>query len=473
MALISLRLRASHLLCVFAWLVVGACSAPARDVAPTLTTGPAPLATQVEQPAANPTPIPPPTPSPAPPTRASAATAAPTPSPVPSSAFTPGVAAIQPGSTATSRGVAAPRSGPVEDALANLSTKDKVGQLLFLGFDGTDAMGAAIAIKELRAGGIALLANARTAAQAQVLTADLQRLARDSGLPSLLIGIDHEGGPVQRIQSGVTNYGPNWSLGQVQPATAAVAAACTRGSTQARELAAMGINMNFAPVLDVWDNPANTVIAERAYSDDPQTVARLGSAYIQALQAQGVLAVGKHFPGHGSTAEDSHVTLPIVRHDRARMEAHELVPFRAAIEANVAAIMTAHISYPLIDPEPSRPGSLSPVVVSGLLRRELEYDGLVITDDMGVMEAVTARYEAGEAAVRAIQAGSDMLIVVGPVERQRRMAQTLMAAVADGSISLERLDTSVRRVLRAKQQAGLLGPVRPSLSPASVACSAP
>jgi beta-N-acetylhexosaminidase len=182
-----------------------------------------------------------------------------------------------------------------------------------------------------------------------------------------------------------------------------------------------------------------------------------------------VLAVGKHFPGHGSTTEDSHLTLPVVRHDRNWLDAHELVPFQAAIQANVAAIMTAHVSYPAIDPVPGHPGSLSPVIVSGLLRGDLGFDGLVITDDMGVMEAITGRYEPGDAAVKAVQAGSDMLIVVGPIERQRRMAQAIVSEVGT-SISPERLDASVRRVLRAKQQAGLLGTQRSSPAPAGPAC---
>jgi beta-N-acetylhexosaminidase len=199
--------------------------------------------------------------------------------------------------------------------------------------------------------------------------------------------------------------------------------------------------------------------------------ARLGAAYVEALQDSGVLAVGKHFPGHGDSLEDSHLTLPTVRHDRQRLEAVELAPFRMAIDANVAAIMTAHVSYSALDPVPDRPGSLSPTIVDGLLRAELGYRGLVVTDDLGAMEAITGRYEAGDAAVRAVLAGSDLLIVVGPLERQRRMAQAVLAEVG-GRISPERLDASVRRVLRAKQQAGLLGPERPNLAPAAPVCAA-
>jgi beta-N-acetylhexosaminidase len=222
----------------------------------------------------------------------------------------------------------------------------------------------------------------------------------------------------------------------------------------------MGINMNLAPVLDVWDNPQNTVIGDRSYGSDPTLVAELGVAYIQALQGQGVLATAKHFPGHGSTDEDSHLTLPILRHDRARLNAVELGPFRAAIGAGVTAIMTAHVAYPLIDSDPDRPASLSPLIVSELLRGDLGFDGLVITDDLGVMRAVTDRYEAGESAVAAITAGADMLIVAGPAERQRQMAAALLDEVGR-SIPTDRLDTSVRRVLRAKLRIGLPIPAAP------------
>lgn len=367
--------------------------------------------------------------------------------------------------------IAAQPADPVEARLAAMATADKVGQLLLAGFEGSDAAGAGPAIGELRAGGIALLANATTADQARALTTDLQRLAARAGLPPLLIAIDHEGGSVQRIRTGVTNLGSNWLLGQVTPPERAVAAACQRGAIHGRELAGLGISMNLAPVLDVWDNPANTVIGDRSYSSDPAVAARLGAAYVEAMQAQGVLAVGKHFPGHGSSTEDSHLTLPVVAHDRARLDAVELVPFRAAIQADVAAIMTAHVSYPLVDPEPDRPGSLSPAIVDGLLRGELGYEGLVVTDDMGAMQAITGRYEAGEAAVRAIEAGADLLIVVGPLDRQRRTVEAILAEVGR-SISPERLDASVRRVLRAKQAAGLLGPDRPSLAPPTPVCAA-
>jgi beta-N-acetylhexosaminidase len=354
----------------------------------------------------------------------------------------------------------------LETSLASLSVADKVGQLLLLGSDGLSAAGATTAIRELRTGAI-VLGNGRDADQTRATVAELQAMARAAGLPPLLIAIDQEGEPVQRIRSGVTSFGPNWLVGQLPPGSAREAA-CVRGVTQGRELTELGIHLNLAPVLDVWDNPRNTVIAHRSYSDDPAVVSRLGAAYIEALQSQGMLATAKHFPGHGSSVEDSHRVLPVVNHDRERLSTVELAPFRAAIRAGVAAIMTAHVSYPLIDQVAARPGSLSPPIVSGILRDELRYDGLVVTDDIGAMRAVVDNYEPGEAAIQAILAGSDVISVVGPLSSQRLIVEALTAAVGP-TISMERLDASVRRVLRAKQQAGLLGTV-PARSSTGLPC---
>lgn len=357
---------------------------------------------------------------------------------------------------------------PIETVLARLTTADKVGQLLMVGYGSLDADTGPAAIVELRAGAV-VLGNGFTAEEARARIDQLQERATASGLLPLLVAVDHEGGPVQRIRIGMSDLGPSWRLGQLHPIETAVSAACQRGAIHGRELAELGITMNLAPVLDVWDNPRNTVIADRAFSDDPQVVAQLGAAYIEALQAQGVLAVGKHFPGHGSTAEDSHLTLPVNRKDRAALFADELVPFRAALQAGVAGIMVSHVSYPALEPEDDRPASLSWSVVTGLLRNELGFDGLVLTDDLGAMRAITASYDPGEAAVQALQAGADLLIVVGPYTSHPRIIQAITAELGR-RISPERLDAAVRRVLQAKLQAGLLGPAPRIPGPAAPVC---
>ncbi len=352
-------------------------------------------------------------------------------------------------------------SADVDAILARMSVRDKVGQLFMLGFPGSDAANAFPVLDQLRAGGVLLTTNVSDAAAAQTLTAALQAEAKSDDLLPVLISVNHEGGDVQPITGGMTVYGPQWELGQLKPLSDAVAAARQRGQTHGRELSAIGISMNLAPDLDVWDNPANTVIGERSFSDDPSVAGQLGAAYIQGLQQQGVLAVGKHFPGHGSSAEDSHQTLPVVLHDRAWLDAHELVPFRSAIQAHVAAIMVGHLSFPLIDPAPNRPSSLSPVFVSSILRNDLGYDGLVITDDLGGMKAITAGYTPGTAAVQAFVAGSDMLLSVGPLDTEQEMVQAITDAVGP-TISMQRLDASVRRILLAKAQAGLLAAHNPA-----------
>jgi beta-N-acetylhexosaminidase len=253
----------------------------------------------------------------------------------------------------------------------------------------------------------------------------------------------------------MSQLGSNWELGQIQPLEEAVRAACDRGTVHGQELAAIGINLNLAPVLDVWDNPVNTVIGTRSYSADPERVALLGSAYISALQQTGTGATGKHFPGHGSTVEDSHLRLPVLLHDRARLDEVELVPFRAAIRAGVAAIMTAHISLPLIDTSSARPATMSPVILTGLLRGDLGYDGLILTDDLGAMAAVSDAYSPGQAAVEAISAGADTLTISGPLASQVAARDALLAAVGT-QITETRLNESVRRVLTAKQEMGLI-----------------
>jgi beta-N-acetylhexosaminidase len=352
--------------------------------------------------------------------------------------------------------------------LRNLSLDQKVGQLFLLGFSGTNSNNAAQIISDLQPGGIVFIDNADSAAAARQLTTALQETAHANGVLPLLFAIDQEGGRVQRLRTDFSQFPANWVIGHLGEADA-LAEVCQEGTTQGRELAAVGIQMNLAPVLDVLQNSANTVIGDRSYSADPATVARLGTAYIQALQATGMSAVGKHFPGHGSTAEDSHLTLPSIAYDRARLDANDLVPFRAAIAGGVRAIMTAHIYYPRLDPVANRPASLSPVITTDLLRRELGFQGLVLTDDLGAMQAITANFTPEQAAVAAVAAGADLLTVSGPGDAQRRMLAAVRGAIGS-TISETQLDDAVEHVLITKQRAGLLGSA--ALRAAAPACPA-
>jgi len=200
------------------------------------------------------------------------------------------------------------------------------------------------------------------------------------------------------------------------------------------------------------------VIGDRAYGADPDLVARLGSAYVWGLQAGGVAAVGKHFPGHGNTAVDSHVQLPTLPHSVRELEQVELLPFRRSLAADtdIAAIMSAHIVFPAVDPS-GAPATLSRPVMTGLLRDTLGFRGLVVSDDLAGMRAITDHFAPGEAAVRAVQAGVDMLIVGGGLPRQVESRDALLAALRSGTLSRERVDDAVRHVLQVKARFGLLG----------------
>lgn len=349
----------------------------------------------------------------------------------------------------------------VESALAGLdSDEDLVGQLLLIGWADTDAAAAREAIRTLRPGGIVFTVNASTAARAAALNVGLDGVAAEASLVPLLKAIDHEGGAIQRIED-VENLGSNRDFAATDPT---VEEACQRGAIHARQLLEMGFEMNLAPVLDVNTNPDNPVIGPRSFGARPQLVARLGAAYIRGLQSGGVVAVGKHFPGHGDTSVDSHLDLPVLGFGRRRLDNIELMPFVSAIapDTGLAAVMTAHIALPRIDPS-GLPATLSEPIISGILRRDLGYDGLVLSDDLAAMAAITDDFEPGEAAVMAIGAGVDMLIVGGDLVRQTTMRDALLAALASGGLERERVIDAVRHVLAAKAGAGLLGGEPPEL----------
>jgi beta-N-acetylhexosaminidase len=218
----------------------------------------------------------------------------------------------------------------------------------------------------------------------------------------------------------------------------------------ARELKAVGISLDFAPVLDVHTNPRNPVIGDRALSDEAADVARLGAVVVRGMQEEGVAACGKHFPGHGDTSTDSHLELPLVEHPVERMREVEFLPFAAAINAGVAAIMTAHVFAPALDER--RPATLSRHVVTGLLRDELKYDGVILSDDLE-MKAIAKTYEAPEAAVLALEAGCDaVLICSGDHQRQAATLEAIVHAIEQERLSLTLVEDALRRQRRAKER---------------------
>lgn len=365
------------------------------------------------------------------------------------------------GSSATVLAAAAPAQGAGQDdprvaaALRALAAdEDRVGQLFLLGWVGDTAEAARVTVRDLRPGGIVYVDNARAAADARAINATLPVIAQEYGVLPPLIAVDHEGGNVQRIRD-VANLGSNAEFAAARPSDRD---ACLRGQQHAQQLRAMGFTMNLAPVLDVNNNPANPVIGIRSYGADPALVARLGSAYVRGLQSGGVAAVGKHFPGHGNTSVDSHLQLPALPQTEAELERIELVPFRRAIlpDSDVAALMSAHIVFPSVDPS-GVPATLSSPIMTGLLRQRLGFQGLVVSDDLAGMRAITDNFPPGDAAVQAVRAGVDMLIIGGGVPRQRESRDALLAALASGALSRERVDEAVRHVLAVKARFGLLG----------------
>lgn len=339
----------------------------------------------------------------------------------------------------------------------NLSLEEQVGQVLCITLQGKMMNGANLLdLAEIRPGGVILYksaGNIGTCGEVAAFNRDMQRWSLiGSGVP-LFIGIDQEGGRVARLREGVTLFPGNMALGAAGDPSLAERAAYTTG----RELRVLGINVDFAPVLDVNVNPENPIIGDRSFGSSPQTVARLGIAAARGYLEGGVLPVVKHFPGHGDTSVDSHLGLPLVPHGRERLEEVELSPFRAAFDAGVPAVMTAHVRVPALEPEPL-PATFSEKVLGGLLRENMGFRGLVFTDSMG-MGAIRKGWTAGEAAVLAFRAGADVLIYgadpdYGP-EKVRVVRDALVEAVKRGEISRERLESSVRRILNAKESLGL------------------
>ncbi|MBI3932029.1 MAG: beta-N-acetylhexosaminidase [Acidobacteria bacterium] len=278
------------------------------------------------------------------------------------------------------------------------------------------------------------------------LVRELQSLARDAGqeLP-LLVAVDQEGGRVQRLRGPWTVWPPLRALGRLGSEETARRV----GAALAAELTPCGIRWDLAPVVDVDTNPANPVIGDRSFGDDPDLVGRLGAALLGGLQEGGVAACAKHFPGHGDTSVDSHLDLPAVEHSRSRLEDVELRPFREAIEAGVATIMTAHVVVRELDER--LPATLSPGVVNGLLRREMKFEGVVVSDDLE-MKAITRHWPAGEAAVAAAKAGCDVLPVCASADAQVEVAEALIRAAESGEMAWPDLDASEGRIRRLKER---------------------
>jgi beta-N-acetylhexosaminidase len=354
---------------------------------------------------------------------------------------------------ATLAACAAPTPEPSRTAklLASLSVEQRAGQAMAVAFHGPSITSAVEEMIRRRGiGGVVLRAeNAPNAAALTRICADLQRIAAEAKIPPLFLALDQEGGSIARIASGMTVFTSQMGLAATPDPVIAVQRAAT---ITAGELRASGINWNFAPVADVNNEPLNPIIGNRSFGSDPQRVSTLVASAVRAYAAAGLLCCAKHFPGHGAATVDSHLALPIIDVDRARLDRVELPPFRAAIAAGVPAIMLAHLIVPALDPTPSLPASLSRRVTTDLLRRELGFTGLAVTDDleMGALTTI-GQAAAGE---RAIQAGADFVLFRFDEAAQRDGHRLIEVAIRSGS--LPQFDVTLNRLLDAKLRYGIL-----------------
>jgi beta-N-acetylhexosaminidase len=319
------------------------------------------------------------------------------------------------------------------------------GQLIVGGFDGVDVPAAVLdSLRRGELGGVILFKrNLPTIEAAHAACSKVVQAATLEAPP--FIGVDQEGGRVVRLPSpflrlpAMRVFGDRGDLALARRAAAMVA----------RQLAALGFNLNFAPVLDVDSNPENPIIGDRSFSSDPDTVARLGRAFVEGLQSENVMACGKHFPGHGDTSKDSHVDLPIVEHDKQRLDAVELPPFRTAALRGLAALMTAHVVYPGLDA--GVPATLSHRICTTLLRNEIGFSGVLFSDDLE-MKALADRMDVEKSAVGAIRAGCDVLLICRDLDLQRRAHAALIAKAESDSGFLARCQHALSRGLAARRK---------------------
>jgi beta-N-acetylhexosaminidase len=334
-----------------------------------------------------------------------------------------------------------PLTPALEARLAALPLAAQVGMLIAGRIWGDLDAEYEATVRACHLGGVVLFAdNIGTPDETRALTARVQELCALPGLPAI-VAVDQEGGRVRRLRDPAVAFPSAMAVG----ATGDPAHAARWGHATARELRALGLNMDFAPVLDVNNNPDNPVIGTRSYGEDPAAVARFGVAALAGLRAGGVAATGKHFPGHGDTGTDSHLDLPQIAGDPDRLRAVELPPFRAAIAAGIPAIMTSHIVFPALDPD-GLPATLSRRILTGLLRDELGFEGVIVSDAMN-MRAIADRWGVVDGSTRFIAAGGDL---VEPLGDERAVHAAIVAATESERIPRAQIAASVRRVARLR-----------------------
>ncbi|HHW00457.1 MAG TPA: beta-N-acetylhexosaminidase [Clostridiaceae bacterium] len=337
-------------------------------------------------------------------------------------------------------------ANPVKELISNMTLEEKVGQLVIVGLEGY-AMdeNARSMIEDYHVGGFILFGrNVENANQLLDLINSLKVTNSKKKVP-IFISVDQEGGRVNRMPEELIKLPSGRVVGEVNDEDLSYEI----GGVIAEQLRSFGFNMNFAPVLDIDSNPKNPVIGDRSYGSSAEIVSKLGMESMKGIRKGGIIPVVKHFPGHGDTFVDSHIGLPTVDSDIDRLNDFELVPFIEAINNRADAVMVAHILINKIDPE--YPASLSKIIIKDILRRELNFNGVVITDDI-TMGAITENYDIGDAAVRAVNAGSDIVLVCHGHDNRIAVLDALTKAVQNGTIPEKRLDESVYRILKLKHK---------------------
>ncbi|KAL0480589.1 beta-glucosidase [Acrasis kona] len=334
-----------------------------------------------------------------------------------------------------------------------LSMEDRIAQMLLFGWQKDEASDnysynshLKYIVEDLHVGGVIIMKrNAKSKNQLHEVIENIQN-HRKEGSPPLFISVDQEGGRVSALEQAQFSPIPSaLHIGKQGDTKSAFDIATAVSS----ELQSVGINWNFAPVLDVNNNPDNPVIGDRSYGDDPDKVAEMGIATLKGYQhSNKVLACGKHFPGHGDTNVDSHLGLPIINHDLSRLQKIELVPFKKAIDHGLQAIMTSHILFTQLDK--TLPATVSKSIITNLLRQQLRFDGVVITDCME-MKGLADTVDLSEAAVLAVLAGVDILLCCHTLSTQQQIYNSLIKAVQNGRITEERIDESLSRIYKLKK----------------------
>ncbi|KPU44769.1 beta-hexosaminidase precursor [Oxobacter pfennigii] len=343
-----------------------------------------------------------------------------------------------------------PSPTPVIDTikaeLEKMTLDEKIGQMVISGVDGYSISNTTVKlIEDYHVGGFIILGeNVKSTNQLLDMVNSLKARNAANKIP-LFLSIDQEGGRIDRMPADFKRLPANKAIGAVGSEEFSY----NIGKIISQELNAFGFNMDFAPVLDINSNPKNPIIGDRSFGGSADIVTILGIQTMKGIGSGGIIPVVKHFPGHGDTLVDSHVGLPAVYNDIERLKSFELVPFTQAVKDEVDAVMVAHILLPEIDPQ--YPSSMSKIIITDILRKDLNFDGVVITDDM-TMGAITKNYDIGDASVKSVSAGSDIILVCHVFDNEVAVINSLKMAVQNGTLSEERINQSIYRILKLKDK---------------------